>query len=539
MAIRDELIRAVHNSKTRYFSSRHVKSPKDIWKLINKVTKPSKRCSNFSNAEIDNINQTFKNVFQPSTPINFSSDTASSTIYNLTEYDIFTIIMSLKSNCPGVDGVPGSIYKRYWAFLIPPLRIIINKSLSLGRFPASWKFSNIIPIKKPNGEYRPISLLPFSSKILEKAFLKFILLPDVLHKFNHKQFAFLPLNHTGTTMATAYLRLFILNCLTSHKGYVRCLSVDFLKAFDKAPHASIIHSCIHDFCLASHKVNWITSFLSNRHQRVITKTYASDWAVCTSGVPQGSILGPILFCMLVNNFNVTNANSTYVLYADDLIILHHVPPYHQDHMQSEVNHLLSWASSKDILINNNKTRITNFSFSPIIAPPVYFQNTVIAEVDTLKILGVIFRHDSSVVEHGNYTLRRAAAGMAAVRKLFRSGIQGKHLWSAYMAFVFCHMSYCWPTVCDMPKSITNKFAVLEKEVCRLSHHNPAVTLPKRLNKICVSTIKSISTNPLNPVRACFLERHHSNTYFRHRCRLIPHNNSTKLIRTFASFYKFS
>ena len=167
------------------------------------------------------------------------------------------------------------------------------------------------------------------------------------------QFAYVPLPGRGTTSALSLINNYILRFLDEGSGAVRVLSVDFSKAFDTLPHRTIIDSAIH-FSLPRQAVEWIYSFLCDRRQRVNFQDSVSDWCSCVSGVPQGSIIGPLLFCLAIDSLSSVCANSAMIKYADDVTVLHFVRREEDDDLQCEMDNISAWSRSAGLSLNPTK-----------------------------------------------------------------------------------------------------------------------------------------------------------------------------------------
>ena len=233
--------------------------------------------------------------------------------------------------------MPSWIFRVFADFLSSSICFIFNRSFQSGRFPSCFKVANIIPIPKCShplsiSDYRPISMLPILSKLLERLVVKKVIVPLVIDRVSTSQFAYLPRLGSGTIPALVTVHHKIVHFLDSSPGAVRLLSTDFSKAFDKLPHHVILDAC-RRFDLPDSIVGWVSSFLSNRKQRVFINSKVSEWVSIPSGVPQGSVLGPILFCLAVDNLKAVCDNSVIVKYADDVLLLHFVRHASDDQLQ--------------------------------------------------------------------------------------------------------------------------------------------------------------------------------------------------------------
>lgn len=226
-------------------------------------------------------------------------------LQQITELEVLNTINSLKnSKAMDIYGLDMNFIKRHKEVLIQPITHLINQSLSQSIVPSAWKMALVTPIFK-SGErsdmdnYRPISILPVVSKILEKWVAK--LLIQHLNKsndlFHPMQFGFRAQHSTETA-----------NCLFLEKvkgylersSYVGAVFVDLKRAFDTVNHEVLLSKLAY-FNLSEQALNWIKSYLSCRKQCVCINDSKSPFSECPVRVPQGSILGPILFTLYIND----------------------------------------------------------------------------------------------------------------------------------------------------------------------------------------------------------------------------------------------
>ncbi|CAB4019872.1 Hypothetical predicted protein, partial [Paramuricea clavata] len=222
------------------------------------------------------------------------------------------------SKATGPDEIPARLLKETAEQIAPSLTLLYNKSLETGVFPDEWKLANIVPIHKKDNKdhvenYRPISLLSIISKILERCVL--IRLRDhLLLMLDRAQHGFIP----GKSCVTQLVEVidYIGSLLDSGKQ-TDVIYLDMSKAFDKVQHSLILDK-LRQYNISGNLLNWFTSYLRGRRQRVTVLGATSKERKVTSGVPQGSILGPMLFLLYVNDLPKT------VNFADDTKILKQV-----------------------------------------------------------------------------------------------------------------------------------------------------------------------------------------------------------------------
>ena len=236
-----------------------------------------------------------------------------------TETEIISLIKLLKNGSSGYDSISATAVKNTATAFITPLTHIMNLSLSSAIFPEELKIARVIPLFKSGYamlfcNYRPVSVLPLFSKILERLMynrlISFINKHNLLFNF---QFGFRE-GHS-TNLALIYLVDKISNSLDMGE-YVLGLFLDFTKAFDTVNHDIFLQKLEH-LGIRGISLNWFKSYLSNRSQYVDYSGISSELQYIRCGVPQGSILGPLLFLLYINDLSRVSSLLFSMLFADD------------------------------------------------------------------------------------------------------------------------------------------------------------------------------------------------------------------------------
>ena len=221
----------------------------------------------------------------------------------------------------GPDQIHPRVLKQLATAVAPIFTVIFNKSLHSGEVPEDWRKANVAPIFKKgeryNAEnYRPISLTCIASKIMEhivtKHIMKHLECNNILYMLQH--------GFRAKRSTEAQLLTFVQdqNKNLRDNKQTDVIVMDFAKAFDKVPHKKLIHK-LREYGINSSINQWIESFLHQRQQRVVCEGEMSSWAPVTSGVPQGSVIGPILFLVYINDLPA-KLQSKVRLFADDTIV---------------------------------------------------------------------------------------------------------------------------------------------------------------------------------------------------------------------------
>ena len=317
----------------------------------------------------------------------------------------------------GPDLLPPSFIQRFAASFSVPATILFNRSLAEGCFPTAWKSASIIPIHKSGNthnveNYRGVSLLSCFPKIFER------LLHDVVYSSLHSMIS--PYQHgfIRKRSTTTNLLDFVSTVIEhiSKRLQIDAVYVDFSKAFDKVPHQLAIEK-FKRMGLPGWLTKWLESYLTGRNAHVrIGETRSTPFNI-TSGVPQGSILGPLIFVLFVNDICDT-LSSPKLLFADDLKfyrIIKSLPDCSA--LQEDINVLLTWCHLNGMEINIKKCCCITFTRK---TKPLLFNYKIttqfLQKVTTVKDLGVYLDNKLTFAEHVSVTTSKAFVVLGFIRR---------------------------------------------------------------------------------------------------------------------------
>ena len=283
----------------------------------------------------------------------------------ITSNEIQQEIHSLKDDkSPGIDGINPKIWKSISYVISPVLCHIFNLVLTSGTYPDALKIAKVIPIYKAGGRdlpenYRPISLLPCINKLLERSIEKRLrLFFDDNNTLFDFQFGFRKGHNTSHTL------LETINCVCTHLDNgenVLGLYLDLKKAFDTVDH-NILLGKLYNYGIRGKAFEVMRSYLTNRKQFMYVNSTFSTCSNVNTGVPQGSVLGPLLFLIYVNDINNVVPNDSLILFADDTnAFVHDKNCTNLVHKaQSVLSCLKTWFDANKLTLHLGKTKFTIF-----------------------------------------------------------------------------------------------------------------------------------------------------------------------------------
>ena len=321
--------------------------------------------------------------------------------------------------------------------------------------------ADILPIpkcKKPTySDFRPISLLPIPGKILEKIIFEKER-RNLLSTYDKWQFAYRPGGSTTAALVTIHDKVTELLDQKDCTG-VSLATVDLSKAFDRVPHGQLIEYLRNKTSYVF--LHWLSGYLSDRCFRVIYSGNYSTTRVITSGVPQGSILGPYLFASYMSDVQPSTDNVWYVKYADDVTVIQPLSSsVHDAIISNELSHIRDCVTTKGLSLNERKTKRIIFSKRNLPAVPI------IPCDHSLKILGVIFTCDLRWNNHIDAIVKLCSSRLHLLRVL-KSIVNKQELIVVYKSLIVSVLTYAAPVFVGLSSELSKRVEKVQRRAHRI------------------------------------------------------------------------
>lgn len=515
---RDNLRKAISTARITYYSDKIARTDKGaIWselKLLGLIGDVAHQPPVISIEEL-NIYFTSQSTADPYTLINQQLTNFTNiqsqhqlVLQTTTPDTVSNIIKSIKSNAAGHDGISKKMIVLTLDIVVQHITLLINQSIVECNFPPCWKKAIIIPVKKTKSpslpsDYRQVAVLPFMSKVLERTvynqtinYLESRKLLDIYQcgfkKSNSTQTALIKLvNDIRAEMDNRRVTILVL--------------FDFSKAFDKVSHQLLL-SKMKMLGISDSTLKWYESYLIGRTQAVKgVNGELSSWLPTSTGVPQGSILGPLLFSIFINDIGTQILNSRRILFADDLQIYRSCDVNDINHcislLNEEIDRISNWANTNLLQLNLNKTQAIIFGARRFInnlnlesLTPLGTIDNVISFSPVVKNLGVLMDSKLTSSQHIQKIISKCNATYYQLHHL------GKYTDYALrktlvMALVYPQVNYCLAVLNGIGLVQDNKLQRIINRgvrfVCEIRRDGPVTTPRLVLGWLSVSNMRKL------------------------------------------------
>ena len=452
--------------------------------------------------------------------------------------------MQSKNSC-GLDEIPMSILKLSPDNILLILCHIFNLSLGQGKFINEFKKAKIIPVHKKGSKsdvnnYRPISLLPVMSKILERIFYKrlcsFLSQVDFFHQY---QFGFRKKHSTSnalTVMVENVTKAF------EEKKYTLGVFLDLSKAFDTIDHNILLYK-LHHYGVRGLPYEWLKSYLSNRSLQTKINGKLSAPALINLGVPQGSILGPLLFLIYVNDLPKCLSSGQAIMFADDTNLFFNHVSYTElfKKANEELHQVDSWLTANKLTLNIEKTKVITFKTpnSPPVPPnlEIKLNGNALDKVTSIRFLGVTIHEHLTWKSHMELLLKKIRMGRGIIQKI-KPYLNQKSLQLLYYSMIQSHFQYCISSWCFNNKTLIHRLQNTTNKVIRLAFNAKKDDITAVMKKHNIMTIEQTAQMEIVKFMHKYFNNmlpHAFNNFFQHNYRNCNADRSRSKAKVFPKF----
>jgi len=407
------------------------------------------------------------------------------------ESTVVNLLKGLNQNkSPGIDNIHPTFLKELHMELEKPLTIIFNRSLKTKKVPCEWKKARISAIYKKGSKaqasnYRPVSLTSIACKIMEKVIRKHITEHlDRNNLFTEKQFGFMAGRSTSLQLINVLEEW--TEAIDSGKT-IDCLYMDYKKAFDTVPHKRLLKK-LEAYGLGKNIIEWLQDYLSERRQQVSVNGQNSEWHNVTSGVPQGSVIGPLMFVLYINDLPEEVESSIY-LFADDTKIFKIINTEEdQTYLQRDLNKLNKWTETWLLQLHPEKCKYLH------IGKNLHWQDrkydlggkTIERSVEE-KDIGVIIDQNLTFSKHISENVKKAHSMTAMIRRIFQF-LDAKTFIPLYKTMVRTHLEYAHSVWAPFRAKDIDMIEGVQRRATKIIPGFAELTYEERLKRLKLPTL---------------------------------------------------
>ena len=375
----------------------------------------------------------------------------------------------------GPDEIPAKVIKECAEELAPVLTKLFNKSLNTGEIPEDWLKANVAPIYKKGdsteaSNYRPVSLTCICCKLLEHIIVKQV----VNHMEQHNLFVDCQHGFRSRRSCETQLVSFIQDLIDGMigGGQTDVILLDFSKAFDKVPHQRLLGK-MRRLGINQNTVKWVENFLTHRTQRVVLEGMASSSKSVTSGVPQGTVVGPLLFLIFINDMPSYIQHSQIRLFADDAVLYKTIKSKEDSTLlQQDLDNLLRWESQWQMSFHPDKCKVMNVTRSRTPKESIYnIRGQALETVTSAPYLGVTIDNKLTWTEHIDKLCKKANRTLGFLKRNLKTKNQDIKK-GAYTSLVRPLLEYSCTVWEPYHDKLINKIEKIQNSAARYISNKP-------------------------------------------------------------------